>query len=147
VVSRQQIPIDSCLPRLSRRLCLLLTGKLRLARGAEAGTSSLEKLAREAKVNEAFVSGLEEIVRQGRDAVAGHTSREYGPSLIAELPAVKKEGIRKKELSEAMTRLLAENKIHIGLSDDMPSRAKKCLFPGASHEAPPLPTYFQLTSN
>jgi hypothetical protein len=93
---------------------LLLTGKLRLARGAEAGTSSLEKLAREAKVNEAFVSGLEEIVRQGRDAVAGHTSREYGPSLIAELPAVKKEGIRKKELSEAMTRLLAENKIPIG---------------------------------
>jgi RecA-family ATPase len=97
----------------------------------EAGTSSLEKLAREAKVDEAFVSGLNEVLRQGRDAVAGHTSREYGPSLIAELPVVKKEGIRKKELVESMNRLLAENKIHIGLSADMPSKAKKCLFPGA----------------
>jgi RecA-family ATPase len=97
----------------------------------EAGTSSLEKLAREKKVDEAFVAGLKEIVRQGRDAVVGHTSREYGPSLIAELPAVKKEGIRKKELIQAMTRLLAENEIHIGPSDDMPSKAKKCLFPGA----------------
>jgi hypothetical protein len=97
----------------------------------EAGTSSLEKRAREAKVDEAFLSGLKEILRQGRDAVAGHTSREYGPSLIVELPVVKKEGIRKKELVESMNRLLAESKIHIGLSDDMPSKAKKCLFPGA----------------
>jgi hypothetical protein len=42
-----------------------------------------------------------EILRQGRDAIAGHTSREYGPSLIAELPVVKKEGICKKETVEA----------------------------------------------
>jgi hypothetical protein len=95
------------------------------------GISNLDKLAREVKVDEAFLSGLKEIIRQGRDAVAGHTSREYGSSLIAELPAVKKEGMRKKELIDAMNRLLAENKIHIGPSDDVPSKAKKCLFPGA----------------
>jgi hypothetical protein len=66
-----------------------------------------------------------------RDAVAGHTSREYGPSLIAELPTVKNDGIRKMELVEAMNRLLAESKIHIGHRTTCRRKAKKCLLPGA----------------
>ena len=65
-------------------------------------------------MDEVFLSGLSQIVRQGRDAMAGETSREFGPTLIAEIPEAKKERIRKKELVDAMNRLLAANKIHIG---------------------------------
>jgi RecA-family ATPase len=100
----------------------------------EAGITNLEKVAREAKVDDIFLSGLRQIVRQGREAVYGHTSPEFGPTLIAELPETKKEGVRKKELTDAMNRLLAADKIHIGRTDDRPSRAKKCLVLGPKEQ-------------
>jgi RecA-family ATPase len=106
----------------------------------EAGASSLDKLAREARVDEVFLQGLQQLIRQGRDAMAGQTSPEFGPTLIAELPDAKRESVRKKELAEAMTRLLAANKIHVGKTDGPASKAKKCLRQGAapqggSHDA------------
>jgi RecA-family ATPase len=97
----------------------------------EIGTSSLDKAAREARVDEVLLSGLSQIIRQGRDAMAGETSREFGPRLIAEMPEAKKERIRKKELVDAMNRLLAANKIHVGKTIGPPSKAKKCLRLGA----------------
>jgi RecA-family ATPase len=97
----------------------------------EDGISGLDKAAREARVDEVFLSELSQIIRQGRDAMAGETSREFGPTLIAEMPEVKKERIRKKELVDAMNRLLAANKIHVSKTSGPPSKAKKCLLLGA----------------
>ena len=90
----------------------------------ESGLSSLDKLAREASTDDAFLTGLQTLAAQGRDAMAGHTSAEFGPTLIATLPAVKAQGIRKADLQQAMERLLSANKIHIGKTDGPPSRAK-----------------------
>ena len=93
----------------------------------EAGISNLDKLVREARVEEIFIAGLGRVIQQGRDAIVGENSPEFGPTLIAELPEAKKERVRKKDLVDAMNRLLAANKIHIGKTDGPPSRAKKCL--------------------
>ena len=93
----------------------------------EAGISNLDKLVREARVEEIFIAGLGRVIQQGRDAIVGENSPEFGPTLIAELPEVKKERVRKKDLVDAMNRLLAANEIHIGKTDGPPSRAKKCL--------------------
>ena len=97
----------------------------------EAGISNLDKLARNATVDEAFLTGLQTIIRQGRDAIASHNSPDFGPTLIAELPAIKEQGIRKSDLRQAMERLLAANKIHIGKTDGAPSKAKKRINLGA----------------
>jgi hypothetical protein len=98
----------------------------------EAGISSLDKAVREATVDEVFLRGLAQLIQQGRDAMAGTTSPEFGPTLIANLPEAKKQHIRKAELAEAMIRLLAAGKIHIGKTDGPASKAKKCLRPGAA---------------
>jgi len=99
----------------------------------ETGISNLEKLAREAAIDDAFLVGLRLIIQQGRDAIAGGTSREYGPTLIAELPATKAQGIRKPDLESAMERLLAAGKIHIGPTDGPPSKAKKRINLGSAN--------------
>jgi RecA-family ATPase len=91
----------------------------------EAGISNLDKLARDATVDETFLTGLQTIIGQGRDAIASHNSPDFGPTRIAELPAVKERGIRKRDLMQSMERLLAANIIHIGMTDGPPSRAKK----------------------
>jgi RecA-family ATPase len=106
---------------------------LRYSRGLflpVAGISNLDKLARETRVDEIFLRGLQQIVQQGRDAMVGMTSGEFASTLIADLPDVKKECLRKNELTHAMNRLLAANKIHIGKTSGPPSKAKKCLRPG-----------------
>jgi hypothetical protein len=64
--------------------------------------------------------------------MAGNTSSEFGPTLIADLPDAKKERITKRELTAAMNRLLAAGKIYVGKTSGPPSKAKKCLLPGAS---------------
>jgi RecA-family ATPase len=94
------------------------------------GIANLDKLAREARVDEIFLHSLKQIIEQGRDAILGESSPDYGPALIAELPEAKKERIGKRDLTAAMNRLLAAKKIHIGLTAGPPSRAKKCLQPG-----------------
>jgi RecA-family ATPase len=101
----------------------------------EPGIGSLDKLAREAKVDEIFLHGLSQLIQQGRDAIAGSTSSDFGPTLIASLPEAKKERIRKPELVDCMNRLLVSKKIHIGKTSGPPSKAKKCLLPGAPDQA------------
>ncbi len=96
-----------------------------------AGISNLDKLAREAKIDDVFLNGLRQIIGQGRDAMAGHTSPDFGPTLIAGLPEAKRR-ISKKDLVEAMNRLLAAKKIHIGRTSVRASKAKKCILPGAA---------------
>jgi RecA-family ATPase len=106
---------------------------LRYQRGLflpERGTTSLEKAAREARVEEIFLRGLGIIIQQGRDAIAGQNSPEFGPNIIAGLQEAKTEGISRKELAEAMDRLLAAGKVHIGKTNGPPSKAKKCIVLG-----------------
>ena len=91
----------------------------------------LDKLARQAKVDEGFLRGLGQIIQQGRDATAASNSPDFGPKLIASMPEAKAERISKPELSEAMTRLLAAGKVHVGKGGGPPSRARNCLLPGA----------------
>ena len=82
-------------------------------------------------MDDIFLRGLGQLIQQGRDAIAGENSRDFGPSLIAAaLPEVKTERVSKKELIAAMNRLLTANKIHIGKTAGAPSRARKCLRPG-----------------
>jgi hypothetical protein len=69
--------------------------------------------------------------------MAGHTSADYGPTLIAELPDLKKERIGKRELAEALTRLLAAKKVHIGRTAGPASKAKKCIRPGPATDCRP----------
>jgi RecA-family ATPase len=112
---------------------------LRYQRGLflpEGGLSSLDKLAQEASADDAFLMGLQSLSKQGRDAMAGKTSAEFGPTLIASLPATKALGIRKRDLEQAMERLLGANKIHIGLTDGAPSKAKKRINLGARSSEP-----------
>ena len=97
----------------------------------EQGTTNLDKLAREAKVDDVFLYGLGQIIQQGRNAIAGENSPEFGPTLIAALAPAKTERIGKKELVAAMTRLLDAGKIHIGKTSGPPSKAKNCILPGA----------------
>jgi hypothetical protein len=97
----------------------------------EGGISNLDKMARQAKVNEIFLHGLGQLIQQGRDPIAGATSPDFGPTLIATLPEAKKDRIRKRELVDAMNRLINANKIHIGKTAGAPSKTKKCLLLGA----------------
>lgn len=107
---------------------------LRYQRGLflpEQGITSLDKLGREAKVDDIFLRGLKQLIKQGRDAIAAQNSRDFGPSLIATtFPEAKTERVGKKDLVDAMNRLITTNKIHIGKTDGAPSKAKKCLRPG-----------------
>jgi RecA-family ATPase len=101
----------------------------------ETGISNLDKIARNSTVDDAFLSGLRTIIGQGRDAIASHNSADFGPTLIAELPSIKEQGIRKRDLVQSMERLLAANKIHIGKTDGPPSKAKKRINYGAKEAA------------
>jgi RecA-family ATPase len=95
----------------------------------EGSASDLERLAREARVDELFLDGLGQIMRQGHDAIAAQNSPEFGPTLIADL-LPKDERVSKKELVASMNRLLTAGKIHIGKTSGPPSRQKKCILPG-----------------
>ena len=107
---------------------------LRYQRGLflpEQGITNLDKLAREARVDEVFLRGLGQIIQQGHDAIAAKNSPDFGPALIAALVETRADRISKSELTEAMTRLLDAGKIHIGKTPGAPSKQKKCIMPGA----------------
>jgi RecA-family ATPase len=102
----------------------------------EGGTSSLDKIARDAQVEDIFIRGLKQLGEQGRDAILGNSSPDYAPNLIAKLPLAQKERVKRTDLTKALDRLLAANKIHIGDTDGPASKRKKCLRPGRREEQP-----------
>src|SRR5262245_51945926 len=73
----------------------------------EPGISNLDRVAREAAVDDVFLNGLRTLIRQGRDAMHGNSSPDYAAKLIAELPEAKSQRVRLKDLEQAMSRLLA----------------------------------------
>ena len=77
----------------------------------EAGTSNLDKLAREQKAEEAFLALLARYEREGRNVNEKPTSHTYAPTAFCGEREAK--GFSKKELAAAMSRLFEQGGIHV----------------------------------
>jgi hypothetical protein len=89
---------------------------LRYQRGLllpEAGTTDLEKLAREAKADEVFLWLLKAFAAQGRSVSEKPRAHAYAPRVFAQEPDSKKHRLRQIELEHAMVRLFKANKIRV----------------------------------
>jgi RecA-family ATPase len=78
-----------------------------------AGMSSLDRMAREQKVDDLFLNLLDRSTGQGRNVSDKKTANSYAPSRFATEPETKAEHITKKELVDAMERLFRAGKIHV----------------------------------
>jgi RecA-family ATPase len=88
---------------------------LRYQRGVfvpEAGTSSLDRLAREDKADEIFLDLLQRFCNEGRNVSEKRNAPNFAPTLFAKEEEAKKERLKKPELEEAMRRLFKANKIY-----------------------------------
>ncbi len=74
------------------------------------GPPGLDKMAAEAKADDAFLTLLKRFNAQGRNA-ADRKGTSYAPALFAEEPDNK--GFGKKQFEDAMRRLFKDSKIHI----------------------------------
>ncbi len=89
---------------------------LRYKRGLflpEAGVSDLERMGRETKADEVFLTLLKQFIAQGRNVSHKATSRTYAPREFAEQALAKVNRIRKPGLEAAMRRLFDAGKIHV----------------------------------
>jgi RecA-family ATPase len=89
---------------------------LRYQRGLflpEAGSSNLDKVARETKVDDLFLNLVRRFTSQGRNVGDKPTSPNYAPSAFAKESEAKKHNYRKVDLDAAMRRLFDANKIHV----------------------------------
>jgi RecA-family ATPase len=89
---------------------------LRYQRGLflpEAGMSSLDKLAREAMVDETFMSLLKRFIERGQNVSDTPKSTKYGPAKFVEATACKEFRIKRAEMADAMNRLLDAGKIRV----------------------------------
>jgi RecA-family ATPase len=79
----------------------------------EVGTSSLEKLAREAKAQEVFLELLRRFADQGRNLGDKPTSPNYAPTAFAREDEARTHTIRKPDFEAAMRSLFKAGKIHV----------------------------------
>jgi RecA-family ATPase len=89
---------------------------LRYQRGLflpEAGVSDLDKLAREAKVDEMFLTLLKQFTAQGRNVSHLESAHTYAPRAFAKEADAKKGGVRQVEMENALRRLFDANKVHV----------------------------------
>jgi RecA-family ATPase len=87
---------------------------LRYQRGLflpEGGLSSLDKVAREQRAEEAFLGLLARFDQEGRNASKNPNARTYAPAMFAKEKAA--SGFRKSDLEAAMRRLFETGKIHV----------------------------------
>jgi RecA-family ATPase len=89
----------------------------------EGGPSSLERLARNQRVDETFLSLLGRFIEQGQD-IGPSPGANYAPAVMARHPDA--TGFRKGELVEAQQRLLDGSKVRI-IESGPASRRRKCL--------------------
>ena len=99
----------------------------------EAGQSTLEKLARDQKVDETFLDVLGKLIKQNRPVSPSTHASNYGPKVIADHPDGK--AYTQRDYRAALERLLAANRIHIA-SFGPPSKTIRhlALGPAASEE-------------
>jgi RecA-family ATPase len=74
---------------------------------------SLEKLAREQKLDDLFLMLLDRCNGQGRVVNDKKTSNTYAPNRFVDEPEVKADHVSKRELAEAMERLFRAGKVHV----------------------------------
>ena len=103
----------------------------------ELKSGSLEKLASEAKADNAFLRLLERFDSEGR-TVGERPGHSYAPAVFSEEPEAKAAGLNKKALADAMRRLFASKKIHIE-QYGRPSRPASKLALGPRTEAMEAP--------
>ena len=96
----------------------------------EHGLSTLDKVAREATVDDAFIAIGKTLEDRGVDLSPAQTSHNYAPSLLAKQPEAK--GIKRAEMIEAMERLFASKKIRIEKVEPGTTREKPVLRFGLS---------------
>jgi RecA-family ATPase len=77
----------------------------------EGGNSSLDKLAREQKAEEVFLTLLGRYDREGRNVSEKPTSPTYAPASFRK--EKESTGLRKDDFADAMRRLFASGKIHV----------------------------------
>ena len=77
----------------------------------EAGQSTLEKLARDQKVDETFLDVLGKLIKQNRPVSPSAHASNYGPKVIADHPDGK--AYTQRDYRAALERLLAANRVHI----------------------------------
>ncbi|HZC57325.1 MAG TPA: AAA family ATPase [Xanthobacteraceae bacterium] len=101
---------------------------LRYQRGLflpEHGMSNIEKAAREATVDEAFVSIGKKLQSRGEELSPAQTSHSYAPGIIAKQPEAR--GLRKAELAAALDRLLDQGKASVEVIKPGTSREKRVI--------------------
>lgn len=79
----------------------------------EAGLTSLDKVAREAKADEVFLDLLKRFTGEGRNVGDKQTSPTYAATIFAREAEAKKAQLRKLDLEAAMRRLFAAKKIYV----------------------------------
>jgi RecA-family ATPase len=78
-----------------------------------AGASPFEKLAAEQRAADTFLQMLAQFERQGRNVSDKPTANTYAPTMFAKESAAKNQGIRKRDLEDAMRRLFEANKLRV----------------------------------
>jgi RecA-family ATPase len=89
---------------------------LRYQRGLflpEGGVSNLDRLARNAKADEVFLSLLRRFADQGRNVSHKPNAPNFAAAAFAKEDEAKKDRLRKSDFEEAMRRLFQANKIHV----------------------------------
>jgi RecA-family ATPase len=79
----------------------------------EPSGSGLDKIARQAKAEEAFLDLLKRFTSEGRNLSHNVGSRTYAPTVFANETEAKKQQLRKSELEAAMNRLFEAKKIYV----------------------------------
>jgi RecA-family ATPase len=96
----------------------------------EAGTSSLEKLARDKKIDDTFVTLLERYTRQNQP-LCPYAGRNYAPAIFASNG--KAGGISSAEFARCMQRLIDADIIHIK-TEGPPSKRRSLLALGPQED-------------
>jgi RecA-family ATPase len=101
---------------------------LRYQRGLflpEHGMSTIEKAAREATVEDTFITIGKKLETRGQELSLAQQSHNYAPTLVANQPEAK--GIKKAEFVAALDRLLDAGKVYIETIKPGTSREKKVI--------------------
>jgi RecA-family ATPase len=101
---------------------------LRYQRGLflpEHGMSTIERAAREATVEDTFITVGKKLETRGQELSPAQQSHNYAPTLVANQPEAK--GIKKAEFVAALDRLLDAGKVHIATVKPGTSREKKVI--------------------
>jgi RecA-family ATPase len=91
----------------------------------EKGMSTIEKAAREASVEDTFITIGKKLIERGQELSPAQTSHSYAPTVIAKQPEAR--GMKKAEFVVALGQLLDQRKICIEVVRPGSSKEKKVI--------------------